>query len=114
MQVNATRRRKHLSAGSMQCLERIAGIRMAVYFTFAGESLGWDSLLRICPKSTGQMGLHWILSRLSYNVLLQSSNTFSALPTSFLYQLPIADVFLVDPKQVQLAKCDHHARRPQP
>ena len=59
-QVNVTQWMKHLSAGSMQCLERIAGIRMAVYFTFAGGSLGWDWLPRICPKSTGRMSWHRI------------------------------------------------------
>jgi hypothetical protein len=75
--------------------------------------LGMGSLPHICPKSTGQMGLHWILSRLSYNVLSKSSDTFRMLPTLFYINYILTDTFLVDPKQVQSSKCGHHARWPQ-
>ncbi len=83
-QVNATWHMKHSTTGLIQCLERTVGTLVAIYFIFAGESLGWDWLLCICPKSTEQMVFHWTLSRSNYSAFLQSLDTFSMWPVFFI------------------------------
>jgi hypothetical protein len=87
MQTNVTWHMKHSTAGSMLCSERIAGTPVAVYFIFAGESLGWVWLPRICLKSTGHMVFHLILLRSNYSAFLRSLRNFSTWPTLFLDEL---------------------------
>src|ERR1700679_3130457 len=73
---------KHSTAGSMLCSERIAGTPVAVYFIFAGESLGWVWLPCICLKSTGYMVFHLILLRSNYSCY--ASCLFSSLHASLM------------------------------